>query len=481
MTGSDPNCLPSKNRSLTQSELFKRLTDPCRYDKIQRPQRFDANGKSLPVDVYIRAYIFYIQNLDTHNLQFTIQMRFQIRYNDQRLVFNNVGSVRTEVILGEEDLRRNLWTPHVFFVNERSSGILGTHQQDVITAVHSDGTVIVSSRIQVSLYCSMEFKNFPLDQQQCKSTIGSWIYNISDVKLHWELIDPFTMGTEKILTEYKFKNTSLDETEIDTTSAGLHYGDFVGNYSALIFTIALDRSLGFYLLDYYFPSILLVAVSWVSFWLQADQTAPRAMLGTSAMLAFITLSSSQNRPLPKVSYIKFSEVWFIVCALFIFASLVEFAFVNLLWRRRKDLVLEKVTTVNILKKTLKPSIPLKSIKYKSEEIRKSRSDTTLDKLTKENGRENYSFAPRFSVPNQRSNCNLVTPSNSSENVNSENSNLDTIVEVPSNTPEDYEEDYDEKTTLTHKEIAILLDREARLVFPLAFLFFNIIYWILVHL
>ena len=227
----------------------------------------------------------------------------------------------------------------------RSSGTLGTQKQDVITAVHSDGTVIISSRIQVSLYCSMEFRNFPLDQQRCKSTIGSWIYNKSDIILHWEPIDPFTIGTDKILTEYKFINISLEESEIDANSPGQHYGDFVGNYSSLMFTIALRRSFGFYLLDYYFPSILLVAVSWVSFWLQADQTAPRAMLGTSAMLAFITLSSSQNKPLPKVSYIKFSEIWFIVCALFIFASLVEFAFVNLLWRRKKDLVLKKVMVV----------------------------------------------------------------------------------------------------------------------------------------
>jgi hypothetical protein len=188
----------------------------------------------------------------------------------------------------------------------------------------------------------MKFEKFPLDQQRCISTIGSWIYNISDVKLHWESENPFTMGSDKILTEYTYMDTVLNESEIDATNSGLHYGDLIGNYSCLTFTIALNRSLGFYLLDYYFPSILLVAVSWVSFWLQADQTAPRAMLGASAMLAFITLSSSQNKPLPKVSYIKASEIWFIVCALFIFASLVEFAFVNLLWRRRKDLVLEKV-------------------------------------------------------------------------------------------------------------------------------------------
>jgi len=193
----------------------------------------------------------------------------------------------------------------------------------------------------------MDFHKFPLDQQHCKSTIGSWIYNKSDVTLHWEPVSPFTMGSDKILTEYTYKNISLEESEIDAFN-GQKYENLIGKYSCLIFTISLDRSLGYYLLDYYFPSIMIVAISWVSFWLQADQAAPRAMLGTTSMLAFITLSSFQTKALPKVSYIKISEVWTIVCSLFIFASLIEFAFVNLLWRRKRDLVLKEVKSTDRL-------------------------------------------------------------------------------------------------------------------------------------
>ncbi len=59
-----------------------------------------------------------MQNLDTQDLQMTIQMRFQFRYNDPRLKFKNVDSNSTEAIVGE-DLEKSLWVPHVFFVNER--------------------------------------------------------------------------------------------------------------------------------------------------------------------------------------------------------------------------------------------------------------------------------------------------------------------------------------------------------------------------
>lgn len=100
--------------------------------------------------------------------------------------------------------------------------------------------------------------------------------------------------------------------------------------------------MGFYLMDYFLPSMMIVAISWVSFWLQADQSPPRIMLGTSTMLTFITLASAQGKTLPKVSYIKVSEVWFLGCCLFIFGSLVEFAFVNTIWRRKNNVELKKV-------------------------------------------------------------------------------------------------------------------------------------------
>jgi len=52
-----------------------------------------------------------------------------------------------------------------------------------------------------------------------------------------------------------------------------------GTYSSLSFTVNLKREIGFYLLDYYVPSMMIVAISWVSFWLQADASPPRIMLG----------------------------------------------------------------------------------------------------------------------------------------------------------------------------------------------------------
>lgn len=72
------------------------------------------------------------------------------------------------------------------FQTFRDSGILGTHEKDILTSISPDGTVIISTRIQATLYCAMDLRKFPFDQQQCKTVLESWMYNGSEVKLHWE-------------------------------------------------------------------------------------------------------------------------------------------------------------------------------------------------------------------------------------------------------------------------------------------------------
>lgn len=94
------------------------------------------------------------------------------------------------------------------------------------------------------------------------------------------------------------------------------------------------RNIGYYMFDFFVPSYLLVLTAWVTFWLQADAGPPRATLGASTVIAFITLHLGVAKDIPKVSYTKASDIWFLGISLFIFTSLAEFAFVNVIWRRR---------------------------------------------------------------------------------------------------------------------------------------------------
>ena len=168
------------------------------------------------------------------------------------------------------------------------------------------------------------------------------MYKNSEVKMHWEENSPISLGPNQQLTEYVLKSVVANKTIVTADLSNYRHGDFVGKYSSLSFTILLHRKIGFYVIDFFIPSVMIVSASWITFWLQADQTAPRAMLGCTTMLTFITLATSQHKVLPKVNYIEASAIWFMGCMGFIFLSLVEFAFVNTIWRRRRRESFRKV-------------------------------------------------------------------------------------------------------------------------------------------
>jgi hypothetical protein len=77
------------------------------------------DGHSLPVLVHSRVYVYYLQNLDTHNLEYKMQILLQLRYNDPRLRFELIQPHRIHPIKGEAYLREKLWVPHIFFQNEK--------------------------------------------------------------------------------------------------------------------------------------------------------------------------------------------------------------------------------------------------------------------------------------------------------------------------------------------------------------------------
>jgi len=107
----------------------------------------------------------------------------------------------------------------------------------------------------------------------------------------------------------------------------------LGSFPCLEIRFVLRRDIGYFLIQVYVPSILIVILSWVSFWINVDASPARVSLGLLTVLTTTTMSGGARASLPRVSYIKAIDVWMIVCLVFVFASLIEYAIVNVLARR----------------------------------------------------------------------------------------------------------------------------------------------------
>ena len=106
-----------------------------------------------------------------------------------------------------------------------------------------------------------------------------------------------------------------------------------GAYPCLSVEFILKRDIGYYMIQLYIPSVLIVILSWVAFWISIDAIPARVTIGLLTVLTMTTQSTAAREQLPRVSYIKAIDVWMSVCLIFVFASLLEFAIVNVYSRK----------------------------------------------------------------------------------------------------------------------------------------------------
>jgi len=299
-----------------------------------------------------------------------------------------------------------------------------------------------------------------------------------------------------------------------------------GNYSTLVLDLLMQRQVGHYIISYYVPSALLVFMSMVSFWLEPSAVPGRVTLGTSTWLTLITLTQSTSAAnLPKVSYIKFIDIWFLVCTCFIFFSLMEFALVNIISRRKEEVAqMTKISASQILAEGLREA---GRSAFTTPSF--SRRNSTYDLNVARSRRNSAYHQPAFAVSG-----NLLTVTTLEHQQAKETSPRELFsksedvhrgpgpgqVDVQEDeerqgegkagqlwgwlvkrvaekrreslhvnvTTEHNDQDQDDHTKywlqeqfegMTYEEIAIWVDTKARIAFPLLFFLFNCFYWVLV--
>lgn len=130
------------------------------------------------------------------------------------------------------------------------------------------------------------------------------------------------------------QNTQLPQfTLIDHSLKDCSQNYTAGQFPCREVIFYLQRDIGFFLIQVYVPSILIVILSWVSFWINIESSPARVSIGLLTVLTTTTMSAGARASLPRVSYIKAIDVWMIICLIFVFTSLIEYAIVNVMSRK----------------------------------------------------------------------------------------------------------------------------------------------------
>eukprot|EP00112_Aurelia_sp_Birch-Aquarium-sp1_P016608 Seg378.25 transcript_id=Seg378.25/GoldUCD/mRNA.D3Y31 product="Gamma-aminobutyric acid receptor subunit beta" protein_id=Seg378.25/GoldUCD/D3Y31 len=174
----------------------------------------------------------------------------------------------------------------------------------------------------------MELHFYPFDIQNCTLEITSFVHNRDFVRLLWD--KPPIVEENGKLPMKEFNIVKYHAVE-DISTAGRN-----GEFDSLVVQFRFYRFLAYYFLRDFFPCILIVVLSWMTFWIDYSSTPARVAMGITTVLTIVTMTNAIRNNSPPAGLFKSVDYYLLMCNLFVFAALLEYALVGLMINKSKQ-------------------------------------------------------------------------------------------------------------------------------------------------
>uniref|UniRef100_A0A8D0BA78 Gamma-aminobutyric acid receptor subunit alpha-2 n=1 Tax=Salvator merianae TaxID=96440 RepID=A0A8D0BA78_SALMN len=306
----------AKNNITIFTRILDRLLDG--YDNRLRPGLGDST-----TEVFTNIYVTSFGPVSDTDMEYTIDVFFRQKWKDERLKFKGpMNILRLNNLMASK-----IWTPDTFFHNGKKSVAHNMTMPNKLLRIQDDGTLLYTMRLTVQAECPMHLEDFPMDAHSCPLKFGSYAYTTSEVTYKWtynanDSVEVAPDGSR--LNQYDLLGQTIGQETAKSST---------GEYTVMTAHFHLKRKIGYFVIQTYLPCIMTVILSQVSFWLNRESVPARTVFGVTTVLTMTTLSISARNSLPKVAYATAMD-WFIaVCYAFVFSALIEFATVNYFTKR----------------------------------------------------------------------------------------------------------------------------------------------------
>ncbi|TNM98824.1 hypothetical protein fugu_013388 [Takifugu bimaculatus] len=423
------------------------------YNRYLRP-----NFNEGPVEIGMSLDIASIDAISEINMDYTATIFLRQRWRDSRLVFPGNESISVD-----GRLVSLLWIPDTFIPDSKRSFLHDVTVENRLIRIFSNGTVLYALRITATIACNMDLTKYPMDRQVCTLQLESWGYNLQDVVFYWTRGNDSVKGLDTLrLAQYSVESyhTTVSEAVYETgrvpefptcrmtadRKASLCFT--LGKYPKLVLHFALRRNVLFFILETYVPSTLLVVLSWVSFWISQSSVPARTCIGVTTVLTMTTLMMGARTSLPNANcFIKAIDVYLGICFTFIFGALLEYAcahFYTMQHQTVEDLYRDLQREFN--ESNGNGSLPIVST---AQTKQSSKIGSTAEEPEEQTANSDTRNSAEPKEDTSKQGCGLSSVANASRRAASV-----FTVENPHN-----------------------IDCHARTLFPMAFLFINILYWL----
>ncbi|KXJ20118.1 gamma-aminobutyric acid receptor subunit rho-1 [Exaiptasia diaphana] len=293
------------------------------HDKKVRP---NAGGPSVMVQVEFKVVSF--GEIKEAEMTYSMDIFFRQWWYDSRFAHN-----MSKAFTMAADATQIIWTPDTYFWNVKSAKYHKVTRENMRVMINPDGKIYFSTRITISAQCDMNLRLYPMDIQYCPLIIESYAHTRSDVDYKWK--GGKDQGIEivsKEMAQFEFMGANTTTKEQANSK---------GSFASLRAEFVFKRRVSFFITATYMPAMILVILSWCTFWIHRNAVPARVTLSITTILSTILLTSTVNASMPKVSYSKALDYYLMTSLGFIFMTLLEYVIVlnihpNLRKEHRED-------------------------------------------------------------------------------------------------------------------------------------------------
>jgi len=313
------NCCAEELTSPSEYRLLVSLNDP-----VVLSGAADPGGKNVvrePEEVKIGFKLEQMIDMDQQREILSAVISLRLEWHDPALAFNpetcqcnfkTYTKPEFDALLLEKDV---IW-PDFTILNQQGP----RWAQNKLIVISSSGDVIYFERFTADLQVDFDFAQFPFDTQSfilhVDSIYPAEYYIFSNLE-DFTQISPDNGEDEFILSDHETQVSNV------TTSAGTYSSRFTFSFSA-------PRHLDYYMFRIFVPVLLIILVSWVTFFLKDYRH--RIEIASANLLLFIAFSFSLADNYPRLGYMTFLDA--IMAIMFVVNSLV---IVYNVWLKRLEM------------------------------------------------------------------------------------------------------------------------------------------------
>jgi len=287
-----------------------------------------------PTRVRVGILVIDVDEIDDAEQNFTANVYYELRWRDPRLTHPGPEAVSRDL--------NEVWHPRFQFINQQK--LWRTFPE--IVRVAPDGEVLYRQRVLGGFSQALKLHDFPFDRQTFNIQAAATGYMPDEVELVQDQDRQSGIAKELSLAGWKIFHWQ---------SGPYNYQPIpdVRSPAGFQFSFQAQREVEYFITKVILPLILIVAMSWVVFWIDPKQSGTQISVAITTMLTLIAFRFAMGATLPKISYLTRMDYFILVATFLVFAGLIEVAITSALANAER---LKLARALDRLSRVLFPSV-----------------------------------------------------------------------------------------------------------------------------